>query len=109
MGDIKRRTQVDSSKIADGALDTVDIKDASVTPAKLQEMFEHGTVSGVTATGRYKVFADTFGGVPDVVCQEIVGSLANRLKGTASPGSFQVQLTAAGTQDITYVAWGQRP
>jgi hypothetical protein len=108
MGQITRRTQVDSSKLADASLDTVDIKDESVTPAKLYEKFEHGTVSGVTHTGRYKIFAGTFGGVPDVVCQEIVGSLANRLKGTASPGSFQVQLTADGTQDISYMAWGAR-
>ena len=108
MGDIKRHVQVGSTGIADGALDTVDIKDASVSPAKLQEMFEHGTVSGVTATGRYKTFTTAFGGVPDVVCQEIVGSLASRLKGTASAGSFQVYLTATGTQDIVFMAWGAR-
>ena len=107
MGDIKRLVQVGSTEIADGALDTVDIKDASVTPAKLEEKLEHGTVSGVTATGRYKVFDAAFGGVPDVVCYENK-SIESRLMGTATLGSFQVQLSATGTQDLTFMAWGNR-
>jgi hypothetical protein len=108
MGSIIRKMQVDSSEIADASLDTVDLKDESVTPAKLYELFEHGTVSGVTATGRYKTFTNDFGGVPDVFCQEITSSKAARVVGTASPGSFQVNITSAGTIDVIFQAWGVR-
>ena len=108
MGKIKRHMQVESTRLADGALDTVDIKDASVTAAKLSEKFEHGTVSGVTATGRYKTFTTAFGGVPDVFVQETTTSLAARVVGTAAAGSFQVNTTATGTVDVMFQAWGVR-
>ena len=90
----------------DRHLQTVSYKGAgdSITNAHL----EHGTITGVTATGRYKTFDQAFGGVPDVVCYEITGSNASRLKGTAAAGSFAVKLTTAGTVDLMFHAWGVR-
>jgi hypothetical protein len=92
----------------DRHLQTVAYKDASIAEAEFAEHFEHGTVTGVTATGRYKVFTTAFGGVPDVVFTEITGSLASRLMGTPTAGSFGAKLTAAGTQDVMFQAWGAR-
>ena len=90
----------------DRHLETVSYKgaDDSIT----SQHFEHGTVTEVTATGRYKVFTTAFGGVPDVVFTEITGSLASRLMGTPVAGSFGVKLTTAGTQDVMFQAWGAR-
>jgi len=104
---VTRHTRVTSEKVKDAALATVDYGDATITEAKLSEHLEHGTVTGVTATGRYKTLTG-FSGVPDVVCTEITGSLASRLMGTPTAGSFGVKLTAAGTQDVMFQAWGAR-
>ena len=93
----------------DRHLETVAYKDASIAEADFAEHFEHGTVTGVTATGRYKLFTTAFGGVPDVVCYEIgSAAIASRLMGTPVAGSFKVNLTSAGTQDMMFHAWGAR-
>jgi len=105
---VTRHTRVTSEKVKDAALATVDYGDATITEPKLSEHLEHGTITGVTATGRYKVFTTAFGGVPDVVPTEITGSLAGRLMGTPTAGSFGAKLTAAGTQDVMFQAWGAR-
>ena len=83
------------------------IKAELITEPKFSEHLEHGTVTSVTATGRYKTLTG-FGGVPDIVLTEITGSLAARLMGTPVAGSFGVKLTTAGTQDVMFQAWGAR-
>ena len=90
-------------------LETVAYKDASVAEADFAEHFEHGTITDVTKTGRYKTFTTAFGGVPDVVCYEM-GTTANasRLMGTAALGSFSVCLTTTGTYNLIFQAWGVR-
>jgi hypothetical protein len=105
---VTKHVRVTSEKIKDAALATVDYGNATITEAKFSEHLEHGTVTGVTATGRYKVFTTAFGGAPDVVFTEITGSLAARLMGTPVAGSFGAKLTAAGTQDLMFQAWGAR-
>ena len=90
-------------------LETVAYKDASVAEADFAEHLEHGTITGVTATGRYKTFTTAFGGVPDVVCYEIGTSApASRLFGTPDAGSFMVKLSSTGTRVLMFQAWGAR-
>jgi hypothetical protein len=106
MGNIKRHTQVESTKLADGALDTVDIKDASVTPAKFSVLQEYGTVAAVTATGTYLTFDTAFSAAPTVVVTGI--DAAARLANAPVAGSAKIELGAAGTAVVHYIAWGAR-
>lgn len=87
-------------------LETVAYKDATVKEADFYEHLEHGTITGVTATGRYKTFTTAFSAEPQVV---ITGEGANaRLAHAPAAGSFKVELDAGGTVDAGYIAWGAR-
>ena len=105
---VTKHIRVTSERVKDASLATVDYGDATITVAKFSRHLEHGTIAGVTAAGRYKTFGTAFGGVPDVNLTEITGSLAARLMGTPSLGSFAAKLTATGTQDVMFQAWGAR-
>jgi len=108
MGKIKRHMQVDSSRIADGALDTVDIKDASVTAAKFSELLEHGTVV-TSSAGTYLVFDTAFGGTPTVVVSSVdaLGTVP-QLAHTPTSGSTLIDLSTSGSVVVHYIAWGAR-
>ena len=103
---VTRHVRVTSEKVKDAALATVDYGNATITEAKLSEHLEHGTITGITLTGKYKTFTTGFGGVPDVV---VTGIDANARLGTVpAAGSFKVELDAAGTANAKYIAWGVR-
>lgn len=106
MGHITRRTQAESTKIADASLETVDIKDASVTPAKFSVLQEYGTVAAVTATGIWLTFDTAFSAPPTVVVTGI--DAAARLANAPVAGSAKIKLGAAGTAVVHYIAWGAR-
>jgi hypothetical protein len=102
---VTRHTRVTSEKVKDAALATVDYGDATITEAKFSEHLEHGTVTGVTATGRYKTLTG-FTGVPNVV---VTGEDGNaRLAQAPVAGSFKAELDAAGTKNVQFIAWGAR-
>lgn len=93
---VLRRTLIPASRIGDNA----------ITEGKLSEHHEHGTVSGVTLGGRYRVYDVAFAGTPDTVIAG-AGSLAQAITRRTS-GSFQIKLNAAGTAEVMYDAWGPR-
>ncbi|NIS20255.1 MAG: hypothetical protein GWN12_09830 [Thermoplasmata archaeon] len=132
----RHRTQLQADDIKDASIATQDLAAASVTAAKMADdavgsaviagsnvvtnnikgssvqvdqfgvLRDHGTVAGVTATGRYKSFHTAFGGAPNVV---VTGEGANaRMAQAPAAGSFKAELDAAGTAPARYVAWGSR-
>lgn len=77
-----------------------------IIESKLSEHYEHGRIGSVTATGKYEVFDTAFGAVPTVV---VTGEGVNaRLAQAPVAGSFKVELDAAGTAAVRYMAWGER-
>lgn len=109
MGDIKRHMQVGSTGIADGTLDTVDIKDASVTAAKFSALFEHGTVEVANSKGTYLVFDTDFGGTPTIVVTGVgAAGTVPQLNHTPTSGSVHIDLSTSGTIVVHYEAWGVR-
>lgn len=109
MGDIKRHMQVDSSAIADGAIDTVDYKDASVTAAKFSELQEHGTVVVANSAASYLVFDTAFGGTPTVVVTGVAaGGTVPQLNHAPTSGSAHIDLSTSGSVVVQYIAWGVR-
>lgn len=71
---------------------------------------EMGSVTGVSATGRYKAFAATFANRPLVVVTGIrsAGSVTPALYGTPAVGSFRVRMQAVGSTMLQYIAMGAR-
>ena len=82
------------------------LKDAVVLETKLVEHLEHGTITGVTVTGRYKTFGSAFGSAPDVVVTAR-GTYDARVVVTPAVGSFKAGLSA-GTSNVMFHAWGAR-
>jgi hypothetical protein len=72
---------------------------------KFAEHYEHGTITDVTATGRYKSFSDAFYNMHVVITG--VGGIVY-LALAPAPGSFKVQRSTAGTSNAHYHAWGGR-
>ena len=106
MGSITRYTQVDSSDIANLSLETEDYKDASITPAKFSLLQEYGTLAAVTATGIWLTFDTAFSAPPTVVVTGI--GTAAQLANAPVAGSVKLELGAAGTAVVHYIAWGPR-
>lgn len=109
MGKIKRHMQVESTRLADGALDTVDIKDASVTAAKFSELQEHGTVVVANSAVSYLVFDTSFGGTPTLVVTGVAAAgTVPQLNHAPTSGSAHIDLSTTGTVVVHYIAWGVR-
>ena len=104
MGVIKH-VRVTSEKVKDAALATADYGGATITEAKFSEHLEHGTITSVTATGRYKTLTG-FTGVPNVVVTGVDGNA--RLAQAPVAGSFKAELDAGGTVNAQFIAWGAR-
>ncbi len=83
------------------------IADAVVAAADFNELFQRGSAVAVTRTGRYVVFATAYGGSAEVFISPR-GSAAVLVANRVRRGSFQVQLTAAGTARLDWQAWGPR-
>lgn len=75
-----------------------------------RDQYEAGTVAGVSATGRYKVFATAFSARPQVAVSAIrsAGTIAPLLYGTPAAGSFRVRMDRVGSTMLSYVAVGAR-
>ena len=75
-----------------------------------RDAYEAGTVTGVSATGRYKSFRTVFSVRPIVTVSAIrsAGSLGPLLYGTPATGSFRVRMDAVGSTMLSYIAIGAR-
>ncbi|MCK4732858.1 MAG: hypothetical protein KAT65_10425 [Methanophagales archaeon] len=103
---VTKHVRVTSEKVKNAALATVDYGDATVTEAKFSEHMEHGTITGVTVTGRYKTFGTVFSSAPDVVVTTR-GTYDAQVVVTPAVGSFKAGLSA-GTSNVMFMAWGAR-
>lgn len=74
------------------------------------DAYEAGTVTGVSATGRYKSFAASFTVRPIVTISPMRGAGSNNavLYGTPNVGSFRVRMDRVGSTMLGYIAIGRR-
>jgi len=105
-GFIRRRVGILAGDIASQAVTEAKIASQAVTEAKMYEHYEHGTITGITATGRYRAFTTAFGAAP-AVNVTAVAKIAY-LGVAPATGSFNVKLSAAGTANGYFIAFGQK-
>lgn len=78
--------------------------------AGAQDAYEYGTITGVSATGRYKTYSVAFASRPIVNISAIrsAGSQNPLLYGTPNVGSFRIRMDSVGSTMLTYTAFGAR-
>lgn len=106
-----KKPGVGSENVADNAIyRNAQLGDNVIESTNLRDLYQYGTLSGITATGTYVLFPSEYGTTvtPITVVVTGVGAVVY-LAGAPSAGSFKVQRSTAGTSDFSWMSWGRKP